>query len=268
MLRRVGLTHISSTPQEILESSRRDGYWVQRGLDLNRDEFYDFCSSITKPWSVETHKIHRETVDENEIVNWSSNTRFGKMSIPWHADNPWHEKYKFPLRAFYAVKIPDPEDGSLAMLNITDWFEDLSEKEKEYFRSLKVLTQCYKGGCQPFWSSFVKIHPITKKESFYWGAMPVPGDTYGLQQDEGVPAPRFSFTMAIQKPNRDLVLPEEINEWFSDMLKDKYLYVHKWQVGDLLILDNWINVHYRGTITTEEERLLWRKTLYQPWQMI
>jgi len=261
------LTHILSTQQEIIDKSRKNGYWFQRNIDMTREQFYEFCSFVSKPWSVEVHKIHTETVNDNEIVDWSSKTRFGSVSIPWHADNPWHKSYRFPLRAFYAVNIPDPEDGALAMLNITDWFEDLPEERKEYFRGLRVLTQDYKGGCQPFWSSFVKKHPVTGKESFYWGAMRVPGNTYGLQNDEGVPPPRFSFTMAIEKPNRDLVEPAEINEWFSSMMSDKYLYIHKWQKGDLLVLDNWVNLHYRGTITTTEERILWRKTLFQPWQI-
>jgi len=262
------LTHILNTPQEIVDIAREKGFWHQANVNLTKQEFFEFCSSVTTPWSAEIHKIHTETLNEDQVVDWSSKTRFGSMSIPWHADNPWHEKYRFPLRAFYAVDIPDPNDGEIYFLNITKWFEDQPDDTKEYLRSLQVLTQDYKNGCQPFWSSFIKTHPITGKESFYWGAMRVDSKVFGLAPDEGVPAPRFSFTMAIQKPNRDLVLDDEISSWFNSMMTYKYLHRHNWNNGDLLILDNWVNLHYRGTIKDSRERLLWRKTLLQPWQTI
>jgi len=51
-------------------------------------------------------------------------------------------------------------------------------------------------------------------------------------------------------------------------MNDKYLYGHNWNEKDVLIMDNWVSLHYIGNRQYEEERLLWRKTLLQPWQKI
>jgi hypothetical protein len=113
------LTQILSTPREIIDCARENGFWHQPNAQLSKQDFYDVCSSISVPWTADIHTLHTETLNDDNIVNWSSKTRFGSMSIPWHADNPWHQSYKFPLRAFYAVDIPDSNDGAIYFLNIT-----------------------------------------------------------------------------------------------------------------------------------------------------
>lgn len=254
------------TREEILEEARNNGFFVRRGIDMSREDFVRFCNFIGTPWNEKIHKIHGETFDSDQIVDWSNKTRFKGASLPWHADNPYHPDYKLPLRAFYAKKIPHPDKDIIWFLNITKWFEDLSEEKKNYFRNLQVLTQDYKGNWQPYWSSLVKIHPITGKESFYWGAMAIKSDVFGVECDEGLRFPHFSYTMAVQHPDRKLISHDEINSWFSDMINEKYLYGHNWQEGDVLIMDNWISLHYIGSQNYSEERLLWRKTILQPWQ--
>ena len=251
-------------PKQIIEEAREQGYYVRRNVDMTKQEFLEWCASLSTPWTEEIHKIHKETFDDNNIVTWSNKTRFKGHSLPWHADNPWHEKYKFPLRPFWAEKISSERD-IIYYLNITKWFEDQDKSTKEYFKSLRVLTQDYKGGCQPYWSSFVKKHPITGKESFNWGAMALDSKVFGLTADEGMWGPHFSYTMAIEKDNRELVQTPEIESWFSSMLTDRYLYGHQWKQKDLALMDNWVSLHYIGSQNYEQERILWRKTLLQPW---
>jgi hypothetical protein len=251
-------------PKQIIEEAREQGYYVRRNVDMTKQEFLEWCASLSTPWTEEIHKIHKETFDDNNIVTWSNKTRFKGHSLPWHADNPWHEKYKFPLRPFWAEKISSEKD-IIYYLNITKWFEDQDKSTKEYFKSLRVLTQDYKGGCQPYWSSFVKKHPITGKESFNWGAMALDSKVFGLTADEGMWGPHFSYTMAIEKDNRELVQTPEIESWFSSMLTDRYLYGHQWKQKDLALMDNWVSLHYIGSQNYEQERILWRKTLLQPW---
>jgi hypothetical protein len=251
-------------PKQIIEEAREQGYYVRRNVNMTKQEFLEWCASLSTPWTEEIHKIHKETFDDNNIVTWSNKTRFKGHSLPWHADNPWHEKYKFPLRPFWAEKISSEKD-IIYYLNITKWFEDQDKSTKEYFKTLRVLTQDYKGGCQPYWSSFVKKHPITGKESFNWGAMALDSKVFGLTADEGMWGPHFSYTMAIEKDNRELVQTSEIESWFSSMMTDRYLYGHQWKQKDLALMDNWVSLHYIGSQNYEQERILWRKTLLQPW---
>ena len=254
------------SPELIIEEAREQGYYVKRNVDMTRQEFVEWCNSLSTPWTKEIHKIHTETFDDGYIVDWSNKTRFKGHSLPWHADNPWHKQYKFPLRPFWAEKIAN-ENDIIYYLNITKWFEDQDQSTKEYFRTLKVLVQDYKGGCDPYWCSFVKVHPITNKESFNWGAMALDSKVFGLTADEGMWGPHFSYTMAIQKDNRELVQTPEIESWFSSMMTDRYLYGHQWKQKDLALMDNWVSLHYIGSQNYEEERILWRKTLLQPWQL-
>ena len=79
--------------------------------------------------------------------------------------------------------------------------------------------------------------------------------------------PHFSYTMAIQKDNRELIQTPEIESWFSSMMTDRYLYGHQWKQKDLALMDNWVSLHYIGSQNYEQERILWRKTLLQPWQL-
>jgi len=258
----------SLSREQILEETREQGYFYRRNIDMSRQDFLDFCNYVGTSWTIDVHAIHKESWSEDQIINWSNKTAFKGKSIPFHADNPYHPDYKLPLRLFYAKKIPHPDSDVVWFLNITKWFEDQDEETKNYFRSLKVLTQDYKGGWQPFWSSLVKKHPITGKESFYWGAMCLQTDVFGMISDEGLEFPHFSYTMAIQKSTREIVSDEEISSWFKTMMNDKYLYGHNWNEKDVLIMDNWVSLHYIGNRQYEEERLLWRKTLLQPWQKI
>lgn len=260
------------TKKQILEEARELGHYTRRNVDMTREEFVAWCNHVSVPWPLSVHKIHTEDFDSDDIVNWSNKTRFQGHSLPWHADNPWNEHYKFPLRAFWAEKVPDPENDILYYLNITDWFEDLDDSTKRQFRELEVLQQDYKveRGCQPYWTDFIKKHPITGKESFNWGAMAIDSKVFGLTPDEGLKYPHYSYTMAIQKKEtRQLVSHEEIASWFADMVSnEKYLYAHHWNEKDLSLMDNWVSLHYIGSTNYTGERLLWRKTLLQPWQKI
>lgn len=252
--------------KQILEEARELGHYTRRNVDMTKEEFLQWCNYIGIPWDLKLHRLHSETVNEKDIVDWSNKTRFKGHSLPWHADNPWHEQYKFPLRAFKAVKIPNPDTDIIWYLHITNWFEDQDKDTKDYFRTLEVLVQDFKKGCQPYWTSFVKKHPVTGKESFNWGAMAIDSKVFGLTPDEGLKFPHFSYTMAIQKDNRELVSHDEISSWFSSMINDRYLYPHNWQENDISLMDNWVSLHYIGSTKYDEERLLWRKTILQPWQ--
>jgi alpha-ketoglutarate-dependent taurine dioxygenase len=257
------------TREQILEEARELGHYTRRNVDMFREDFVAWCNHVGTPWTKEIHAIHQETFDSNNIVNWSNKTRFRGHSLPWHADNPWNEHYRFPLRAFWAEKVPNPEKDILYYLHITNWFEDQDASTKEYFRNLEVLTQDYKRGCQPYWSDFVKKHPVTGKESFNWGAMAIDTKVFGLSPDEGIKFPHMSYTMAIQrKGTRELISHQEIETWFADMVNDKYMYAHHWNEKDLSLMDNWVSLHYIGSTNFEGERLLWRKTILQPWQKI
>lgn len=246
---------------------RKQGFIVHENVEFkNTEDFNKYCSSLGDIWTPEIHKIHKETIDEGNVIQWSSKTRFKQMSIPWHCDNPWHSEYKFPLRVLYAIDIPDSEDGKLWFCNMVSWFEKLPKERKNYFRSLKVLIQDYKRGCSPYWTSFVKKHPITNKESLNWGSMSVNSNVFGVRTDEEF-VHKNAYMIVIEDENRVKISDEQIGSWWQEMIDDN-LYCHRWKKNDLVVLDNWTAAHYREKINNKEERLLWRRTVGQTWHNI
>ena len=130
--------------EEIINHAREHGWWLQRDVQMDRKQFMEFCNHIATPWSWKIHDMHGEgDLNEEEVVDWSSETRFMKRSLPWHADNPWSKDFQFPLRAFYAVNIPDPKERvkknleALSKTTAKDQFVSIANyfenKNQDYF---------------------------------------------------------------------------------------------------------------------------------------
>lgn len=246
---------------------REQGFVVHKNVKFETTEdFNNYCSTLGPIWTQNTHKLHNESIDDNDVIQWSSKTRFKKSSIPWHCDNPWHSGYRFPLRVLYAINIPDSNDGKLWFCNMVSWFEKLPERRKEYFRNLRVLMQDYKRGCSPYWTSMVKKHPITGKESLNWGSMSVNSGVFGVRTDEDF-IHKNAYMIVIENQDRVKISDDEIGSWWQEMINDN-LYCHEWEKNDLVVLDNWTAAHYRQQIHSDEERLLWRRTIGQSWHHI
>jgi alpha-ketoglutarate-dependent taurine dioxygenase len=253
--------------QSDLKIIRENGFILHENVEFKTTEqFNNYCSTLGTIWTDELHELHGESVDKENVVLWSSKTAFKQSSIPWHCDNPWHLDYRFPLRVLYAINIPDSNDGKLWFCNMVSWFEKLSETRKEYFRNLRVLMQDYKRGCSPYWTSFVKKHPITGKESLNWGSMSVNSDVFGVRLDE-VFVHKNAYMIVIEDQHRVKISDEEIGTWWQEMIDDN-LYCHRWKKNDLIVVDNWTAAHYRQHIHNDEERLLWRRTVGQSWHNI
>ena len=56
------------SPEQIIEEAREQGYYVKRNVDLTRQEFVEWCNSLSTPWTKEIHKIHTETFDDGHIA--------------------------------------------------------------------------------------------------------------------------------------------------------------------------------------------------------
>ena len=60
-------------------------------------------------------------------------------------------------------------------------------------------------------------------------------------------------------PNIDDKQNEEIiNNLWDLMIDDDYTFVHKWQVGDVAVMDNRVLLHYREPFPETEIRTMWR----------
>lgn len=251
------------------------GYYIIDDIDLDIQGFIDLSAQFGKLWEEEDHLLAKETLD-GDIVKWSSQNKFIRMSIPWHADNSASKDRKFPLRAFYAVSIPDSEDAKLYFLDTTTAFEMLSSERQRYLRECSIIVcdnPSFKQSCENWafeesWvEPFTKIHPINGKENINYGCIAMNSDVFGLSPDEGYVGTE-SYNKAILHPDGTEWTDEEISELFEEMINKVGVYEHKWQEKQFLIMDNWSHLHYKQTTNIlDKERLIWRRTVFQPWHI-
>lgn len=252
------------------------GYYIINDIDLDQDSFVELSSKFGKLWEPIDHDNAKETLN-GKTVEWSSKNDFVAMSIPWHADNPASKDKKFPLRTFYAVNIPDPEDAKLYFLDTVKGFEGFSEERKEYLRQCRIVVgedpsfkkkQAKFTFAEPWEEPFIKTHPITGAENPNYGCMGLDSDVFGVGPDEGFQDTE-SYNKAILHPDGTKWTDAEVSEFFQDMIDIAGVYEHKWQERQFLIMDNWTHLHYKQTTKIrDEERLIWRRTVFQPWQNI
>lgn len=251
------------------------GFYIIDDIDLDIQGFIDLSAQFGKLWEEEDHLLAKESIDGN-IVRWSSQNKFIRMSIPWHADNSANKDRKFPLRAFYAVSIPDPEDAKLYFLDITKAFEMFSDERKEHLRNCTTIVgdnPSFKQAANkwefedPWVEPFTKIHPIMKTESINYGCLAINSDVFGLGPDEGYNGTE-SYNKAILHPDGTKWTDKEVSELFEEMINNVGVYEHKWQERQFLIMDNWTHLHYKQTTRIDDrERLIWRRTIFQRWHM-
>ena len=249
------------------------GYYIIEDVDLTEDQFIELSSQFGKLWEEEDHWLAKETLPDN-VLYWSSHEKFIRMSIPWHADNSASKDRKFPLRSFYAVSIPDPEDSKLYFLDTTTAFEMMSPERQQYLRECSIIVcdnPSFKKAAGkwefegPWIEPFTKIHPITGKENINYGCIAMDSDVFGLSPDEGYKGTE-SYNKGILHPDGTKWSNKEISDLFEDMINKVGVYEHKWKERQFLIMDNWSHLHYKQTTKIlDKERLIWRRTVFQPW---
>jgi hypothetical protein len=75
-----------------------------------------------------------------------------------------------------------------------------------------------------------------------------------------------SASKGILHPDGTKWSDKEISDLFEDMINKVGVYEHKWKERQFLIMDNWSHLHYKQTTKIlDKERLIWRRTVFQPW---
>jgi len=252
------------------------GFYIIDDLDLNEEEFVSLSSKFGKLWTPEDHHNAKENLSGN-TVKWSSKSDWIRQSIPWHADNPASKEKSYPLRTFYSVSIPDSDDAKLYFLDTTKAFSLLSDSKKEHLRKCNIIVgddphfkRTYgKWEFEEHWEEpFVKIHPILKTENINYGCMALASDAFGLEPDEGYEG-TISYNKAILHPDGTKWSDNEISDLFKTFINSVGVYEHKWKEKQFLVMDNSTHLHYKQTTKiVDRERLIWRRTVFQPWQSI
>jgi len=223
-----------------------------RNQTLTAQEYLKFSEIFSECWANDdglllggNNESKVSHIESNKIT-LVSNRETGVLSdreISWHSDVSHKPFYTpggtTPFRLLYAVTLPDDEQ------TITRWLDC------EYVYNhcpIELRTVCEKliefnqadyitswDGCV---SPFVKIDPITHNKSFT------------IQRDF------FKHFIGMSELESKLIM----DQLFDIALRPENIITNEWQVGDVILNNNYNTIHQREKFTSTQERTLWRTT--------
>jgi taurine dioxygenase len=169
----------------------------------------------------------------------------------FHSDQCYLEK---PATGtfLYALEVPS-EGGDTLFLNMYKAYEELPSELKAHLDGRKALnaylydstTRAVNGSKVDFTAHphfvqpIVRTHPDTKRKALYVNRL-MTFTVDGMDEEEG-------STL--------------LNKLFDHIEQDRFIYAHRWRVGDLVLWDNRCTLHARTDFSDKERRLLRRYTV-------
>jgi len=208
--------------------------------NLTPKAIIDFATKFGKPWSYQWYKSIKEDArldSAGRAYTDYTDTSYARLvnGIPWHVDIANEPgKPRYPARILYCVGLPDKYTGlTTDIANLARAYSDMSDGEKAALDTTFYTYQSWqKVGTNIKDLPAVAEHPYTKEKFIRLNA---------VSQTNGW------IRSAYQMQNN---IPHYIH---NDTLKaaiasigEKYQYSHSWEVGDLVIWDNWSTMHRKG----------------------
>jgi len=162
-------------------------------------------------------------------------------ALDWHCNHPW-KKDRAPIVWLFGVK---GTAGSKTTWNNTILaYNDLSEEDKEFYKSIKIMS---KGGMD-------------------WGAETEQGfvtDDYNPSLVCTNNAGKTGLFFPFLQLHRFVGMSREectafISKLSEYVIQDKYCYDHYWDDGDVVIAEQWLGIHKRWPFKDIDKRVLHR----------
>lgn len=160
----------------------------------------------------------------------AKNYLFSDEVVPLHWDGAF---FKEPLKLLFYCTESEGEGGETLFVNTEMIWEDFSEKEKEMCRDIRLIYKTEKlahyGG--QINVPLVQTHPITGKTI--------------MRMAEKVRTKLNPVDLKILGAEDE----EEFYQFMISKLYDpKYLHVHRWEKGDVVVCDNFTYLHGRKSL--------------------
>ena len=236
---------------------------VIKGLspNLSDEQFYSLGNKFGKTWSQEDYKksfINRgidptiidKTTDSPVSYFKTDNNMFKDTRMGYHADMPHINNMSYPGRALYMVNNTEDGSGNTTWLNLELGWQQLTQEEKDRYAGYEVVFQdFYVPGTRMEKLSFVKINPFTGKRSPRLNCFADNNDSRSWINH----IVKDSIALTFAETGRIISQLYRLLETTQDTL-----YTHVWTEGDIIVYDNWFNVHKREKVNGQ--RLLKRLT--------
>jgi alpha-ketoglutarate-dependent taurine dioxygenase len=225
---------------------------VIKGLtpSLKDEEFYELGRKFGKVWSQEDYRqsfITRgsdPTIDKITTTPISyfqtDNNMFKDTYMGYHADMPHINHMSYPGRALYMVNNTEDGSGDTTWLNLELGWQQLTQEEQTEYAGCEVVFQdFYVPGTRMEKLSFTKINPNTGKISPRINCFSRNND-------------KRAWISHIVRDGVELTFDQtgQLIRQLYQLLETKQntLYTHSWTNGDIIVYDNWFNVHKREKV--------------------
>jgi taurine dioxygenase len=244
--------------QGVVDTFHKHGAILLRGQKMSPGQLTDFVAQFGEP---EDHTLREFTVPGFPKVYTLSNRIVDGKPIGAHNDGVgWHTDYSYkpePVMAtmLYAVEVPPEGSDTLLADCVAAWNALPPERQAEldgktlhhsyqHFMSTREfgareLSDELKAANPDVYHPLVRTHPSDGRKAL-WPSTGTVIEVMGMPNPEGL----------------DLV-----QELVDFTIQDKFVFRHKWQVGDILMWDNRCTLHtgtlYDDTKYIREMHRLW-----------
>jgi alpha-ketoglutarate-dependent taurine dioxygenase len=235
---------------------------VIKGLppDLEDEEFYALGNKFGQVWKQEDYKKPFITRGFDPTINKTTatpvsyfktdNNMFKDAYMDYHADMAHIKDMSYPGRALYMVNATEDGSGDTTWLNLELGWQQMSSEERDFYADCEVVFQdFYIPGYRMEKFPFTKINPKTGKVS----------PRINCYASNNI---RQTWISHAVKSSVDLTFDQTgalIRNLYKLLeSKQNTLYTHTWTPGDIIVYDNWFNVHKREKVNGK--RLLKRLT--------
>ena len=209
--------------------------------NLEPKAILDFANKFGIPWSYQWYNSIRENakLDSNgRAYTEYTDSSYARLvnGIPWHVDIANEPgKPRYPARILYCVGVPDKFTGlTTDIANLARAYSDMSDDVKSTLLDTFYTYQSWqKIGTNIKDLPAIAEHPYTKEKFIRLNAV---SQTNGWI--------RAAYTLI--ENEKQYISNEDLKATIS-AVGEKYQYSHSWEVGDLVIWDNWATMHRKGT---------------------
>ena len=239
---------------DVANSIHKQGVAVFYNQEMNESEYINtmkrFGECEAPDLFMNPKEYHEIFLVTGKKVNGKKIGMFGDTELGWHSNGNSRHLIDKILIGLYCVK--EDINTTLSVCNTQQPFGDMSEDEKEYWRSITIRlkfknnTIYYLEEGDPeleFMSKnkgsirkLVGEHPHTGKEYFYFP---------------------YHFICKAWEGKKQIDHEELIKKLKPKIFKSQYQYHHIFKEGDLLLMDQFTSLH-RRTPVMDNNRLLWR----------
>ena len=230
--------------EKVVQAFQENGAILLRGQKMTPDNLMDFISMFGEP---EGHTQTQFTLPGYEKIFVLSNREVDRKPIGAHNDGiGWHTDYSYKAEPvmctmLYAVEVP-PEGSDTLLADMCAAYDALPEARKAELDGLVMhhsyqhlmstrefgrlaLTDKQKADNPDVFHPLIRTHPADGRKAL-WVSTGTAKGIVGMPDDEA------------------MALVDQLVEFLT---QDKFVFRHKWQVGDILMWDNRCTLH-TGTL--------------------